>query len=328
MARVIVGVLRGGTSSEYNLSLKTGAAALTSLPEERYLTRDILIDKSGLWHVRGVPSTPARALAQVDVVINALHGGVGEDGTVQRILERAGVPYTGARPLPAGLSLNKIRAREILGRAGIRMPRAVSFTLDNRLDTSEMSSFVFEQFGPPYLVKPVSEGAGTGIMYAKTILDLPRAIAVVLERHGAALVEEFIRGKEASVGIIEAFRNEEDYALPPAHVVHKFPFLHSLAHQEGSFRHVVPSAFTYEQKLSLADLARQAHKALGLSHASRSDLIVTPRAAYLLEINAVPGLYPGASFPAMLEAVGSSVREYVEHLIQLALSARRAPASQ
>src|SRR3989344_7944876 len=106
MARVIVGVLRGGTSSEYNLSLKTGAAALTSLPEERYLTRDILIDKSGLWHVRGVPSTPARALAQVDVILNALHGGVGEDGTVQRLLERSGTPYAGSRPLSSALALN------------------------------------------------------------------------------------------------------------------------------------------------------------------------------------------------------------------------------
>src|SRR3989344_7992486 len=114
MVRTIVGVLRGGTSSEYDLSLKTGAAMMRALPEDTYEVRDILVDKEGYWHSRGVRSTPVHSLAQVDVVLNALHGGIGEDGTVQRILERVGVPYAGARALPSGLALNKIHARRIL----------------------------------------------------------------------------------------------------------------------------------------------------------------------------------------------------------------------
>ncbi|MBI5644736.1 hypothetical protein HY970_01430, partial [Candidatus Kaiserbacteria bacterium] len=172
MTRTIVGVLRGGTSNEYNLSLKTGAAMLGSLPEEKYEVRDILIDKSGLWHSRGTPTTPSRALVQVDVVLNALHGGVGEDGSVQRLLALSGVPYAGSRPLAAGLALNKIRAREILQRAGIRMPHAISFSIGTGLDTGEMSQAVFSTFGPPYIVKPPTEGAGYGIRFAETIRDL------------------------------------------------------------------------------------------------------------------------------------------------------------
>ena len=82
--------------------------------------------------------------------------------------------------------------------------------------------------------------------------------------------------------------------------------------------HTVPSPFSYESKLTMADTARRAHQALGLSHFSRADLIVTPRAVYLLEVNTTPGLYPGASFPHMLESVGSSVREFLEHAIRLA----------
>ena len=120
-----VGILRGGTSSEYNLSLKTGAAMLAALPEDQFDTRDILVDKRGYWHLRGSPVDASRALSQIDVVLNALHGGVGEDGTVQRIFQRAGVPYAGSSPLPSALSLNKTRAREILQKAGILMPRAV-----------------------------------------------------------------------------------------------------------------------------------------------------------------------------------------------------------
>ncbi len=316
-----VGILRGGTSSEYELSLKTGAAMLAALPETRYETRDIFIDRRGYWHVRGMPSDAARALSQVDVVLNALHGGVGEDGTVQRILERAGVPYAGPRPQAAALSLNKIRAREVLQRAGIRMPRAVSFSLGNALSTGEMSNLVFSQFGPPYVIKPVQEGGSTGIRMAMTLLELPDALGDVLDAFGAALVEQYIRGEEASAGVVEDFRGEELYALPPAHVVvpsgaRHLQFAH---HQEGSLRHNVPSNFSHAQKQAIADLARAAHRALGLSHFSRADIILTPRAAYLLEVNAIPGLYPGSSFKPMLESVGSSVPEFLEHAIKLAM---------
>ncbi len=95
-------------------------------------------------------------------------------------------------------------------------------------------------------------------------------------------------------------------------------FFHSSVHEEGSARHTVPSNFSHSEKTALADIARAAHRALELSHFSRADFILTPHGPYLLEVNALPGLYQGASFPPMLEAVGSSTREFLEHAIQLA----------
>lgn len=318
--RTTVGILRGGTSGEYQLSLKTGAAMMSALPEEKYDVRDILIDKSGMWHSRGMPSTPSRALAQVDVVLNALHGGVGEDGTVQRLLDSIGVPYAGARAHASGMAMNKVRARSLLQEAGIRMPRAVSFTVQNDVHTGDMAGMVFSQFGPPYIVKPVSEGAGRGIKIASSIIELPDAIGDVLDAYGAAIVEEYVFGEEASVGVIEGFRNEELYTLPPAHVTKVTLHLMPEAHESGTISHSVPSRFSHLQKLSISDIAKSAHKALGMSHFSRADVIVTPRAVYLLELNTNPGLYPGASFPPMLESVGSSVTEFLEHAIALARS--------
>ena len=321
MTRTSVGILRGGTSSEYDLSLKSGAAMLAALPEEQYDTRDIFIDKRGYWHLRGMPVDPARALAQVDVVLNALHGGIGEDGTVQRILERAGVPYAGARAQAAALSLNKIRAREVLQRAGVRMPRAVSFNLGNALTTGEMAQLVFEQFGPPYVVKPSSEGAAVGIVVASSLLKLPDALGDVLDAYGAALVEEYVRGQEVSIGLLENFREQELYAFPPVQVVlpPELSFMHPRAYEEALLKHIVPSNFSHSEKDALAELARAAHTALGVSHFSRADLILTPRGPYLLEVNTTPGLYAGASFQPMLESVGSSVRKFLEHAIKLAM---------
>ena len=294
---------------------------LAALPEDRYDARDIFIDRRGYWALRGMPVGGFRGLSQIDVVLNALHGGVGEDGSVQRVLERAGVPYAGARALPSAVTLNKSRAREILQQAGIRMPRGMSFSSDNDLNTGEMARMVFERFAPPYVVKPSSEGASHGIRVAPSLIALPDVLGDVLDAFGAALVEEYIRGQEVSVGVIENFRDEDLYALPPAHVIlpEGSQFMKLQHHEEGTLRHMVPSRFDHREKSLLTDIARRAPTALELSHFSRADIILTTHGAYLLEVNALPGLYPGSSFPHMLESVGSSVSEFLEHAIRLAM---------
>ena len=320
MTRTSVGILRGGTSSEYGLSLKTGTAMFNALPEEKYNVRDILVDKSGMWHLRGIPTDPARALSQIDVVLNALHGGVGEDGSVQRILSRFSVPYAGSRALPSAAALNKIRARDIFQKAGIATPRGVAFSLENDMDTGDMARAVFAEFGPPYIVKPPSEGAGSGILYVATIVELSDAIADVLDAYGAALVEEYLLGDEVTVGIIEGFRGEELYALPPTHVEIPEGHFHLRYehHDDGLVQHVAPSSFSHAIKQSVVEVARAAHRALGLAHFSRADIKLTRGGPRILEVNANPGLYAGAAFPVMLESVGSSPREYLEHAIHLA----------
>lgn len=322
MARTIVGVIRGGASSEYNLSLKTGANMLAALPESEYDTRDIFIDRKGLWHLRGIPTTPARAFTQMDVVLNALHGGAGEDGTVQRLIARAGVPYAGSRPLPSHFSLNKIRSRDILQKAGVKVPRGAAFTLGDGMTTGEMARSVFSQFGPPYIVKPGSEGASMGVQLAMNLLELPDVLGSVLDSFGSALVEEFVRGHDVSVGVIEGYRGQDLYALPPVHMIAppSARFIDFDAHHTATISHRVPSAFSDSEKRALMDAARAAHRALGLSHFSRADLILTPRTVYVLETNSVPGLYPGASFPAALESVGSSIADFLRHSLSLARS--------
>jgi len=320
MVRTIVGVLRGGNSSEYDLSLKTGAAMLAQLPEERFDTRDIFIDKQGIWHLRGMPVSSSRAVQQLDVILNALHGGVGEDGSLQRFLDTTGVPYAGSGAVGSSSSHNKIRTHELLEKAGIHMPNWIAFSLEDNLNTAQMAQAVFASFGPPYVVKPPREGASLGIRIADTLLDLPDIIGDVLDAYGQALVEQFIRGEHVSAGVIDDFRGEELYVLPPAY--QKLPegarFIEPHHVRSAALEHKVPSHFSHEEKQTIADMARAAHRALGMEHFSRADMIKTPRAVYLLEVNAVPGLYEGASLPPMLESIGSSVPEFLEHAISLA----------
>ncbi|HEY6018698.1 MAG TPA: D-alanine--D-alanine ligase, partial [Candidatus Paceibacterota bacterium] len=110
--RTVVGVLRGGPSSEYEVSLKSGASVLAALPKDKYEARDIFIDRTGAWHNRGIAASPDKALAGVDVVFNTIHGEYGEDGQLHEILEPLGVPYTGADRLSSVLAFNKARTKE------------------------------------------------------------------------------------------------------------------------------------------------------------------------------------------------------------------------
>ncbi len=320
MARTTVGVLRGGTSSEYNLSLKTGAKMLSELPEEKYDTRDIFIDKGGTWHLRGIPASPARALSQVDVVLNALHGGIGEDGTVQRILHRFGVPYAGSTAHASAVSHNKVLARNAMQKAGIRIPRGISFTVNDPLNTAEMAKAVHAQFAPPYVVKPIQEGSGYGIRIAPNIIELSHAIGDVLDAYGAALIEEFMIGEQATAFILENFRKEDLYAFPPVHTVlpQGEKWMHPRVHEENLARHVAPSNFTHEDKQAIAELARQVHRALQLSHFSVVGFILTSRGPFVIEVDLVPPLHHASPLHAAFESVGSSVREFLEHAIYLA----------
>ncbi len=321
MSRTIVGILRGGPSSEYDFSLKSGAAILKTLPEDSYDTRDIFIDKTGLWHSRGMPADPVRALSQVDVIFNALHGGAGEDGTVQRILERVGVAYTGPGPEAAFQSFNKIRAREIFEEAGLVIPQGVSLTISDGT-TGEMARFVFERFGPPYVVKPPTDGSSHNIRYVTSIIELPDAIGDILDLYGSALVEEFLDGEDASVGIMEDFRGQDIYAFPPSHIISPKNSRHiERSHYvDNSLQHIVPSNFTHAEKDLLIDMARKAHIALNLEHFSKADFVLTRRGPYLLEVDSIPTLHESSALSHMLESVGASVGELGQHVLSLAQS--------
>src|SRR6185436_14653347 len=109
--KIRVGVLRGGPSPEYKVSLETGRSVLENLPEEHYTPVDIFISRDGVWHEAGLPVRPEKILKKVDVVWNALHGAYGEDGEVQKLLDQLGTLYTGSGALSSAMGMNKITSK-------------------------------------------------------------------------------------------------------------------------------------------------------------------------------------------------------------------------
>jgi D-alanine-D-alanine ligase len=319
MHRMKVGVLRGGPSSEYDVSLKSGASVLRNLNEEKYIPVDVLIDRAGVWHARGLPLEPRRVLQGLDVAINAMHGEYGEDGVVQRILEASGVPYTGTRVLGAALAMNKLTAKKCLSGLEIRLPRHTIVNSD--ADLEEVAVRIFNTMSQPVVVKPVSSGSSVGVSIVHGAQTTAKALEEALGISSQALVEEFISGREATCGVLEHFRGEDVYALPPIEIIPPKgnTFFDYDAKYSGKSQEVCPSSFSSETKRALEDLARQVHRTLGLRHYSRSDFIVTPRRGiYFLEVNTLPGLTSESLYPKATAAVGCSFPQLLDHLIWLA----------
>lgn len=321
MSKTIVGVLRGGPSSEYEVSLKTGASVLKNLNRERYEPRDIFIAKDGAWHLDGLRRGEDYILHRVDVVFNALHGEYGEDGKVQRILEHFGAPFTGSLSLPSAMAMNKVMTKNSVSGLPIKMPRHI--VIENSEEDLERKIMeVWKTFTQPSVVKPMAFGSSVGVGIARDFPTFRLLILGALEKSDSALVEEYIQGREATCGVVENFRGEEIYQLLPVEIIPppEKEFFDYQAKYSGLSREICPGNFSPAEKTTIQQAAALVHQTLGLGHYSRSDFIVSPkRGIYFLEVNTLPGLTNESLLPKSLAAIGCSLPDFLEHLIALAL---------
>lgn len=318
-----VGVLRGGPGHEYDVSLQTGQNILANLPS-KYHGRDILIDKSGVWHLDGLPTHPSRAARQVDVFFNALHGEYGEDGQIQSALDQLGVPYTGSGVAPSALGMNKPQAKEIFRRQGLKVPSGLVLAISSETDFDPAAAArqVFNAVSPPWVVKPADRGSSVGLFLARNFQELVEALARARSYSDSLLVEHYLRGREATCAVVDNFRGQETYALPPIEI--RPPAKKSIWTYDdkysGATEEICPAGFPEAEKREIEKLAVAAHQALGLRHYSRSDFIITPYGIYLLETNSLPGLTSESLLPKALAAVGTSYADFLDHVITLAVN--------
>ena len=320
-----VAVLRGGPSSEYDVSLNTGATVLKTLREAGWMAKDIVISRHGEWLIDGFVRSPEKALADVDVAFIALHGEYGEDGTVQRILERLRVPYTGSGPFASSVAMNKVLTKMRLKELGINTPRYLRLTRDGVSDVVRTAQSIGRLFGPSYFVKAERGGSSIGTYFVQSEIELPQAIAQAFEQSSELLVEERIVGKEATVGVLENFRDEPLYALPPIEIIPPATssFFAADVKYTGVTEERCPGNFSRQEKDRLMAIAHNVHCALELRHYSRSDFIVAQDGIYFLEVNTLPGLTSESLFPKAVEAVGSCYSDLLAHLITLAYTTKR-----
>jgi D-alanine-D-alanine ligase len=297
--------------------MHTGTGVLSALKDLGIQTRDIVITRSGQWLVNGFHKQPETALHGVDVVFLALHGAYGEDGTVQRILDRLSIPYTGSGAYASAVAMNKDLTKGYLKDSGIKTARHKRVIRDAVKDPMQTALDISDLFGPKYVIKPTSGGSSIGTKLAQNPHELGALLTELFVNHEDLMVEEYIFGKEATVGVLENFRDQALYHLPVIEIVppEEAGFFAEEVKYTGVTTEICPGRFKKEEKEALANAAQTVHKILDLRHYSRSDFIVAADGIYFLEVNTLPGLTKESLYPKAMEAVGSSYNALIEHLV-------------
>ena len=305
-------VLAGGISHERDVSLRSGRRVADALGGHGLQVELRDPDASLLSALRADPP---------DVVWPALHGASGEDGALRGLLEFLGIPFVGSRADAARLAWDKPTAKAIVARAGVSTPRSITLPRDafRELGADAVFEVIADELPVPLVVKPARGGSAQGVTIVDSRDELPRAMVDAYTYGDVALVEQRITGTEIAISIIDT--GDGPVALPAVEIepltgVYSF----EARYNAGETRFYVPARLADEVAAHAATVALDAHRALGLRHISRVDLIVdgsgTP---WFLEANVLPGLTETSLLPQALEAAGHDLGWVYRALAETAL---------
>ena len=298
-----VAVLCGGSSSEREVSLVSGRGVLEGL---RTLGEDAAYVETA--RTEDIPEK----VRGFDVVFVILHGGDGEGGVVQQLLEDLGIPYAGSGPRASALGMDKLATKDVLVPFGIHVPRVVS--LPNG-DIGAFAEEVLEQFSLPVVVKSQSQGASIGVCPAHSEEELLTALKDIHSDYGPLFVEEYVHGRELTVSVLRI--DGQDVALPIAEILINTEFLDfRTKYTDGLNEMVVPAKLDGSTTQKVQDVAVMTHNALGCWGFSRVDILLDEDGIpYVLETNTLPGMTPHSAMPKSAAAMGLDYPHLVRQML-------------
>jgi D-alanine-D-alanine ligase len=301
-----VAVLMGGSSVESEISLLTGNGVMQALKSLGYPATRVDHGAGFVDELRRI-----RPVA----VFNALHGGEGEDGTVQALLDWLGIPYQGTGVRASAVAMDKWLTKSLLLAEGLPAPRAIHMHAD-----AARPFAVEKQFGLPCVVKPRAEGSAVGVSIVRTHAEWEEAVLDASVGNGEIIIEEYIEGREFTVAILD------DRALPVVEIApHDRFYSYKAKYTPGGSTHTVPAKIEPKTAEEMQRAALALHRALGCRDYSRVDIMLNGSGRMaILECNTLPGLTPLSLFPDAAKAAGISYEALVEHLLECALSRRGA----
>ncbi|MGI8607539.1 MAG: D-alanine--D-alanine ligase family protein [Gaiellaceae bacterium] len=337
MTRVRVAVLMGGRSSEHDVSMVSARSVVAALDPDRYEVREVEIGRDGAWALGpgsldeldpgtagGLPvptnGRPIEPLGDVDVVFPVLHGPFGEDGTVQGLLELAGVAYVGAGVAASALCMDKDLFKSVMRDKGIPVTRNVTALARHR-------DRVSNPFGYPVVVKPARLGSSVGITIANDAEELARGVDLAFEHDEKILIEEYVSGVEVECSVLG---NDEPIASLPGEIVPLASdwYDYSAKYDEGGMELVAPPRIPEQTTWRVQELAVAAFVAADCEGMARVDFFVRMDGEVLVnELNTIPGFTSTSVYAKLIEASGIPHPALLEHLFDFALERRDRRAS-
>ncbi len=316
-----VGVLMGGPSSEHEVSLLTGQNVIDNLNRAKYEPVAIKISKKKEWFLGNRKMTEPKVLASCDIVFNALHGTFGEDGRIQALMEYYGRPYTGSGITASALAMDKLRSREIFKLAGLKVPNTLKIRRGEN-NHALLNLFVNKVTSFPVVVKPCSNGSSVGVQIVSNSDELNSAIKAAFKYDKKVLIEEFIKGREVTCGVLENFEGKAVSALPVTEIIpktgHQF-FDYKAKYKSGQSDEITPAGIDGETTSRIKEIAEKAHQILGCKAYSRTDMIIRGDDIYVLETNTLPGLTNASLFPKAASVAGLSLGQLLDKIIETSL---------
>ena len=300
-----IGILMGGPSTEREISFKSGKAVHLALGQLGLEIEVIDIETDSLKENKRLIKS-----RKIDCAFLALHGRFGEDGSIQKILEALKIPYTGSGVLASRLAMDKIASRRIFEVHGLKVPRYK--VLNKSLRGKARKAYA--DFGFPLVVKPAAGGSSIGLSIIYKAKELDKAIESAFSFDERIIIEEYVKGRELTVGILE------ERSLPVIEIIPKKTFFdYEAKYHAGLTDYVVPAKLKESLAREVKNAALTAHKLLGCFGCSRVDIILDEGSSpYVLEVNTIPGLTSTSLLPKAAGAVGIHFDELCLKLIKLA----------
>ncbi|MEV8436296.1 D-alanine--D-alanine ligase [Actinosynnema sp. NPDC051121] len=308
-----VAVLSGGLSHEREVSLRSGrrlSAALRSV--------GLVVEE---WDADGNLLTRLKE-HRPDAVVVALHGGEGENGSVQTILELMDVPFVGTDSRACRRAWDKPTAKGELARAGLATPEwaVLPHATFRELGAQPVLDAMVDRLGLPLMLKPDQGGSALGAQVVRDAAELPAAMVGCLAYGNTVLAERFVEGVEVAVAVVDG--PDGPYALPPVEIVpENGVYDYTARYTAGLTDFHAPARLDEKASQAVGELAVSAHRLLGLRDVSRTDAIVAPDGTvHFLEVNVSPGLTETSLLPMAVEAAGKSLGEIYAGLVERAMN--------
>jgi len=304
-----IAVLMGGVSGEREVSLKSGRAVASALRERRHQVVEVDLTEESIEPVRQV---------NPDLAFIMLHGRFGEDGAVQALLERAGIPYTGSDALASRAGMNKMASKCYFITHDVPTP---PFKLLRAEDGPNRAGEAAREVGLPLVVKPIRQGSSLGVTVARRMEEVERGLSVAFQYDQHALLERYIQGREFTVGVLDGA------ALPVIELRYSRPFFtYEAKYSDATTEYDTRPDLAPDMYDRLQAIAVAAHNALGCRHFSRVDMMLEwDGCPYVLEVNTIPGFTERSLFPLAARTAGISFPDLCERIAEMALAEASVP---